>query len=78
MGNFVFWRKTNSWFLSADKKPFLGQSGNKSWEEQMESVTCLPFQVLFSEDGNQATDMTHVPCVTASIYSNYPETQVQN
>lgn len=44
----------------------------------MESVTCLPFQVLFSEDGNQATDMTHLPCVIVSIYSNYPETQVQN
>lgn len=44
----------------------------------MESVTCLPFQVLFSEDGNQATDMTHLPHVTVSIYSNYPATQVQN
>lgn len=77
-GNYVFWRKTNSWFLSADKKPSLGQPRNKSWEEQMESLTCLPFQVLFCEDGNWAKDVTDLPRVTVPIYSNYPATQVQN
>lgn len=44
----------------------------------MESVTSLPFQVLFSEDGNQAQDMTHVPHVTVSIYSSYTATRDQN
>lgn len=38
---------------------------NLLWEqEQMESVTCLLFQVLFSEDGNQAKDTTDLPHVT--------------
>lgn len=78
MANYVFWCKTNSQFLSADKKPSLGQPGNKSWEEEMEAVTCLPFQMLFCEDGNWAKDMTDLPHVTVPIYSTYPTTQVQN
>lgn len=72
MGNYVFRCKTNSWFLSTDKKPSLGQPGNKSWEQQVESVICLSLQALFSEDRND------LPHVTGSVYSKYPATRVPN